>query len=423
MDKSFWDFPNRPMLRWLRDGRAWMRLLITAPNDMLASLLVKVLSEEEDIEVVDAVRTPQEAYAYADQVDIVAIHADVAQTDLYDAIRDLREHLPGTKIVLIHAPELQDLVLGAIEVGAVGYVRRYDTVAHLLTTLRAVHKHGASIDPDLTSLLVERMAQLSQQVREQTDFQLNSDARLTDRQLEVLDLVHQGMTNEEIGERLYISVGTVKNHVHNILKALEAKNREQAAYWYAWRHGELSTTLKTDVVGSSSAPPVILEVTNSTPIRETVAERLASFCAQLNWSIGHVFMHDQMTNQLVPTGIWYLDDLEGYREFQEATFAYRSSPSGDDASPNILFSPEPVWVADVRSYPGYERAQAARNVGIQSGLILPLVNDELIGIMEFYSTENSQPDPEIVASIMRSSQDLGQQIGERVGQPKPQQND
>jgi DNA-binding CsgD family transcriptional regulator len=258
------------------------------------------------------------------------------------------------------------------------------------------------------------MAQLSQQVRDQADLKLNLSAELTERQMEVLELVHQGLANEEISERLYISVGTVKNHVHNILKALEAKNREQASYWYALRQREPSMISGASVSSSSSVDQVMLEISTPTPIRETVAERLASFCVQLNWSIGHVFMHDHLTNQLVPTHIWYLDDEESYREFQEATSAHRFPPSEEDAIPNILFSPEPVWIADVRSYPGYDRAQAARSAGIQSGLILPLGNEELIGVMEFYSTEKSQPDPHIVANIIRSSQTLGPQIEARA---------
>jgi DNA-binding NarL/FixJ family response regulator len=389
-----------------------MRLLIIAPNEMLVSLLVKVLGDEDDIDIVGAITKHTEAHAYAEQTDIVAFHADVAGPDLFDAIRDLRQQLPGTKVVLIHAPDLQDLVLGAIEVGAVGYVHSHHTVAQMLATLRAVHEHGAAIDPELTSVLVERMTQLSQQVRDQAGLKLNLEAELTDRQMEVLELVHQGLTNEEISERLYISIGTVKNHVHNILKTLEADNREQAAYWYAWRlkeHAEGKGLNNSKIVENN---PVLLNLAGHPGIRSAITDQLGLFCRQLGWSIGHVYLLDKVSNQLVPTDIWHLDDPHRYQEFCDATARHRFTPR-QDVIGNILFSPEPVWVADVRSYPGYVRIEAARRVGIRSGLILPLFHDDLIGVMEFYSIEKNQPDPRIVANIMRSSRELGHALETR----------
>ena len=390
-----------------------MRLLIIAPNEMLVSLLVKVLGDEDDIDIVGAITKHGEAHTYADQADIVAFHADVAGPDLYDAIRDLRQQLPGTKVVLIHAPDLQDLVLGAIEVGAVGYVHSHHTVTQMLATLRAVHEHGASIDPELTSVLVERMAQLSQQVRDQAGLKLNLEAELTDRQMEVLELVHQGLTNEEISERLFISIGTVKNHVHNILKTLEADNREQAAYWYAWRLKKKDEGDSSEIVQAAEDNPVLLDVAGRSDTRRAIEEQLERFCRQLNWSIGHVYLLDKASNQLVPTDIWYLDDPNHYREFCQVTARHRFT-ARQDVVGNILFSPEPVWVADVRSYPGYVRVDAARRVGIRSGLILPLFHNGLIGVMEFYSTEKSQPDPRIVANIMQSSREIGSTLETQV---------
>ena len=391
-----------------------MRLLIIAPNAMLVSLLTKVLGDEEDIDIVGAITNHEEAHRYGEQVDIVAFHADVAGPDLFDAIRDLRQLLPNTKVVLLHAPDLQDLILGAIEVGAVGYVHSHHSVAQMLTTLRTVHRHGASIDPEFTSVLVERMAQLSQQVRDHADIQFNQDAELTERQTEVLRLVHQGLSNEEISEQLYISVGTVKNHVHNILKTLEVDNREQAAYWYAWRQGEGAVAEHTNGTSAShSGNPSSGQRSPAerASVRETIGRMLERFCQQLNWSIGHVFLLDSVTGELVPSEIWYLDDPERYQEFRQET-ARRRFKARQDVIGNILFSPEPVWVADVRSYPGYSRAQSAHQAGIRSGLVLPLYDGELIGVMEFYATVQSQPDPHVVAELLISSRDLSEHMEE-----------
>jgi len=392
-----------------------MRLLVIAPNAMLASLLTKVLGDEEDIDVVSAITDLDEAGAYRDAAEIVAYHADVAGPALFDAIRSLRDQLPGAKIVLLHAPDLQDLILGAIEVGAVGYVHSHQSVAHMLTTLRTVHLQGVAIDPEFTAVLVERMAQLSQRVRDQADLQFNLDANLTERQLEVLALIHEGLTNDEISDRLYISVGTVKNHVHNILKMLDAENREQAAYWYSLHHKELVASDATNGTDSArgDGSGVVDRAPQALDTREVIAEWLASFCKQLHWSIGHAFLLDSATQELVSAGIWSLDDQERYDAFVQDTAGHRFRPR-EDVIGNILFSPEPVWVADVGSYPGYRRARSAREVGIQSGLILPLFDDELIGVLEFYAIERDQPDPQVVAEILISSRDLGDRINAKV---------
>lgn len=393
-----------------------MRLLIVAPNAMLVSLLTKVLGDEDDIDIVGGITDLEDAAQYRDAAEIIAYHADVAGPALYDGIRSLREQLPGARLVLLHAPDLQDLILGAIEVGAVGYVHSHQSVAHMLTTLRTVHRHGVAIDPAFTSVLVERMAQLSQQVRSQAGMQFNHDANLTERQIEVLALIHEGMTNEEISERLYISVGTVKNHVHNILKMLDAENREQAAYWYALQQKEFVPDISPDGVtelGCTIDDDALIEAAHLPRTRRLIEERLARFCQQLEWSIGHAFLLDGETLELVSAGVWYLDDRKRYAAFVRDTSARRFT-SQEDVIGNILFSPEPVWVADVGSYPGYLRAEAARQVGIQSGLILPLFDGELIGVMEFYAIKRAQPDPQVVADILISSRGLGDHIKEKA---------
>ncbi len=166
-------------------------------------------------------------------------------------------------------------------------------------------------------------------------------------------------------------------------------------------------------VGPQSEEGALLEVAQQPSTRQIIKQKLSQFCRQLNWSIGHVFLLDDTNKELVPTDIWYLDDDEAYDEFRRET-AQHTFRVRQDVIGNILFSPEPVWVSDVSSYPGYVREKAARRVGIKSGLILPLFEGELIGVMEFYSTIRVQPDPQIVADILISSRKLGDHIEEQA---------
>ena len=101
-------------------------------------------------------------------------------------------------------------------------------VERLLDNVRAAHQDEALISPTIAAALMNQVAELAQISTQYTlDPQVVAD--LTAREREVLSLIGDGLTNQEIAERLFIEVGTVKNHVHNILKKLDVNSREEAA--------------------------------------------------------------------------------------------------------------------------------------------------------------------------------------------------
>ncbi|MEZ4572902.1 MAG: LuxR C-terminal-related transcriptional regulator [Thermomicrobiales bacterium] len=376
-----------------------MRVLVIAPNEMLLSILTRVLEREEDIEIAGAVTDHTQVFEYRDQIDIVALQADAPGQRLFEIIRELRGQLPGVKILLLHAPDLQDQMLRIIEAGVAGYVYTHQSVADMLATLRAVHHHGAAIDPNLAALLIERMATLSEQLKNFGEIQFNPDAKLTARQMEVLGLISQGLTNDEIAAQLYISVGTVKNHVHTILQTLGASSRDGAAYWYNQHQQDLVQDLSNDRI-----------------TRTAVAERLDLHRKRLDWQIGHAFLLDPATGHLIPTNVWSLDYPDRYSTFRQMTVRSRFS-SQQGVIGNVLFSPEPIWIADVSTYPDYARSKAARQDGIVSGLVLPLYDSgQLVGALEFYSTRRAQPSAGVVADILTSADTPKAAVSESRGQ-------
>jgi DNA-binding NarL/FixJ family response regulator len=104
----------------------------------------------------------------------------------------------------------------------------------MVEKLRAVSQEKALVSPTVVALIMDRLAQLANQDASlaQAEAKAGQLCELTDREQEVLDLISLGYTNQQIAEELVIVCGTVKNHVHNILKKLEARNREEAASIY-----------------------------------------------------------------------------------------------------------------------------------------------------------------------------------------------
>ena len=98
----------------------------------------------------------------------------------------------------------------------------------MLQHVRAAHDGEAIVSPDIAAALMDHISELAQ-ISSQTDIDPSAYAELTPREREVLDLIGEDSSNRQIAEKLFIEVGTVKNHVHNILKKLDVSNRHEAA--------------------------------------------------------------------------------------------------------------------------------------------------------------------------------------------------
>jgi DNA-binding NarL/FixJ family response regulator len=161
--------------------------------------------------------------------------ANVARAQLVDQIRKNNE---PTRVLVTGIPDQPtpwrtELIFDYLEFGAAGYVTERN-LYQLGAALDEVARGGAWIEPSMTTELVQRTIALRQAlvaIKPQT-FGAGQPDVLTRRQTEVLELLAAGQTNREIAETLYISVGTVKNHVHHILDALQASSRDQAAEYF-----------------------------------------------------------------------------------------------------------------------------------------------------------------------------------------------
>lgn len=207
------------------------RLLIVDDVRFNGHVLAQVLHDEPDLDVAGLATTVDEAMEQADGCDLVLVSSTLPNNGTTELVTRLRDAGPNLKILglgLVHEPHL---ILHHIEAGVNGYVLREGSVDDLLQNVRAALHGQALASPEIVALLMQRLAELARLAEEQ-GFDLSKPLDLTPREREVLEHLAEGLTNQQIADRLYISEGTVKNHVHNILDKLNVSNRDEASAYY-----------------------------------------------------------------------------------------------------------------------------------------------------------------------------------------------
>ncbi len=170
--------------------------------------------------------------------EIVVIDHSESGSEQLQLVDSIRSAHPDARILVSGIPDQRnsdhtDLVFEYLEHGASGYVTK--SQAHQLSmAVETVAGGGAWIEPRLTTELVERTVALRDALASMKPHTFGSGQPdlLTRRQIEVLELLAAGKTNREIADALFISIGTVKNHVHRILDTLQASSRDEAAGYY-----------------------------------------------------------------------------------------------------------------------------------------------------------------------------------------------
>lgn len=210
-----------------------IRILIADDHAVVREGLRTLIGTEPGMEVLgeaaDGIEAVQKAYTL--RPDVILLDMMMPRKDGLEAIKEIIHQDPGARILVLTSFSHDDKVFPAIKAGALGYLLKNASPQALLRAIRDVHQGGRTMSPDIASKLMREL--------QRTSDLRPTEEPLTEREVDVLRLVAQGMTNQEIAETLIIGVGTVRTHVSNILAKLHLANRTQAAL-YALREG-LST--------------------------------------------------------------------------------------------------------------------------------------------------------------------------------------
>jgi len=209
-----------------------IRIAICDDHPVFRSGLVGLLRDEPNLDVVCEAGTAADLRArIADvAVDVILLDLDLPDEHGLDALPSL---VKAHKVLVLSAFDEPRLVRGAFERGAVGFVRKDAPTSDLLKAIR----DAAAGQTVLTADLAVRLADAMRAGSEERQFRTRLES-LTARQREVVALLAEGRSNREIGKALFVSEGTVKNHVTQILQLLDVRDRTRLAVLVA-RHGGL----------------------------------------------------------------------------------------------------------------------------------------------------------------------------------------
>jgi DNA-binding NarL/FixJ family response regulator len=209
--------------------------VVIANNSRLACDYIRTaLDQENGFYVVGCATTSEELQFLLPFGNMVLLSPELADNCAFEVLENVRTSYPDVRVLVMGIEDRAETILRYIEAGASGYVLHNDSVEDMVQKLTAASEEKALVSPAVTALIMERLAQLANQDASiaQAEAKAGQLCELTEREQEVLDLISLGYTNQQIAEELVIVCGTVKNHVHNILKKLEARNRDEAASIY-----------------------------------------------------------------------------------------------------------------------------------------------------------------------------------------------
>ncbi|PKG25078.1 response regulator transcription factor [Niallia nealsonii] len=205
-----------------------IKVLFVDDHEMVRIGVSSYLSAQSDIEVVgeaDNGRTAVEL-ALSLRPDIILMDLVMQEMDGIEATRQIIEEWPEAKIIIVTSFLDDEKVYPALEAGASSYMLKTSKASEIADAVRATF-HGQSVlEPEVTGKMMIKMRQKKQVLLHE---------ELTAREMEILLLMAEGKSNQEIADQLFIAIKTVKTHVSNILSKLEVQDRTQAVI-YAFKH-------------------------------------------------------------------------------------------------------------------------------------------------------------------------------------------
>lgn len=205
-----------------------IRILLADDHEMVRIGVSAYLQAQPDMDVVAEAVNGQEAVEMAllHKPDIILMDMVMPIMNGAEATREIVQKWPAAKVMIVTSFIDDDKVYPALEAGAISYLLKTSKASHIADSIRKTLSGDAVLEPEVTNKMMKRMRQGSEHALHE---------ELTDRELEVLLLMAEGKTNQDIANTLFIALKTAKTHVSNILSKLEVSDRTQAVI-YAFEH-------------------------------------------------------------------------------------------------------------------------------------------------------------------------------------------
>ncbi|NUO60695.1 MAG: response regulator transcription factor [Hamadaea sp.] len=205
-----------------------IRLLVADDEPMFRSGVRAILAADPGIEIVAEASDGREAVELATRhrPDVALLDIRMPKLDGLTAAREIRRVLPQTAVLMLTTFGEDDYISGALSAGAAGFLLKSGDPRELSAGVRAAAEGAAFLSPRVAQRVIAHLG--GDQLGRVTDARARV-GQLSEREREVLALIGAGLSNQEIGERLFVGAGTVKTHVSSILTRLGLRNRVQAA--------------------------------------------------------------------------------------------------------------------------------------------------------------------------------------------------
>ena len=206
-----------------------IKVLLVDDQDILVEGLKLILGREEDIQIIGTANNGRKAYeaCRSHRPDVVLMDIKMPEVSGVEATGMIKKDFPDIKIIVLTTFNDDEYIYDALKSGASGYMLKDASPSEIAGAVRTVYNGGALIQSSVAVKVLDKFSELARGDRSK-----HKDSRaelLTDREKEICRLIAEGKNNREIADELYLSEGTVKNHITRVLIKLDLRDRTQLA--------------------------------------------------------------------------------------------------------------------------------------------------------------------------------------------------